>query len=106
MREKTIDWLENGDDHSFYLIGDEHRRAYYPAIIGLAKDKSHVAYSYEKLVSCYAKENDWTTEVAEEWIEYNVERALPYYGEGAPVILTNNFISSRNKKYTPIKIIP
>lgn len=41
----------------------------------------------------------------EEWIEYNVERSLPYYGSTAPVILDSNFINSRNKNYTPLKII-
>ncbi len=51
------------------------------------------------------KANKWSWEEAEEWIEFNVERALPYYGAGAPVILNNNFISSRNKNYTPLKII-
>ena len=36
--EKTIEWLEASEDHSFYLIGDKDRKKYYPAIIGLAKD--------------------------------------------------------------------
>lgn len=49
MRVVTKDWLENGKDHSFYLIENEGREAFYPAIIGVAKDLSHVAYSYEKL---------------------------------------------------------
>ena len=102
--EKTIEWLEEGKDHSFFLIGDNGREAFYPAIIGLAKDNSHVAYSRERLVACFMKANDWSWEEAEEWIEYNIERALPYWGEGAPVILNNNFISSRNKKYIPLKI--
>lgn len=102
--EKTIEWLETGKDHSFYLIGDSDRREYYPAIIGLAKDNSHVAYSRERLVACFMKANKWTWEEAEEWIEYNIERALPYWGEGTPVILNNNFISSRNQKYIPLKI--
>ena len=101
---KDIKWLEKGKDHSFYLIGDSDRREYYPAIIGLAKDNSHIAYSRERLVSCFRKANNWSYEEAEEWIEYNVERALPYYGSEAPVILNNNFVSSRNKKYIPLKI--
>ncbi len=104
--EKTIEWLENGEDHSFYLIGDSERRVYYPAIIGLAKDNSHIAYSRERLVSCSMKANAWTWEEAEEWVEYKVKKILPYYGSTAPVILNNNFISSRNKKYTPLKIVP
>ena len=88
----------------FYLLGDSDREKYYPAIIGLAKDKSHIAYSREKLIECYMKANNWTYDEAEEWIEYNVERALPYYLNKAPAILDNNFISSRNKRYDPIKI--
>lgn len=103
--EKTIDWLENGEDHGFYLIGDRDRKAYYPAIIGIAKDMSHVAYSRERLIQCFKEHNDWEYWEAEEWVEYNVERALPYYGSGAPVILPNNFISSRNKTYFPLKIV-
>ena len=103
MQTLTIKELETFD---FYLIGDSDREKYYPAIIGLAKDKNHIAYSRERLVECYMKANNWTYDEAEEWIEYNVERSLPYYNsEGkAPVILNNNFISSRNKKYDPIKI--
>lgn len=95
--KQTIEWLEASEDHSFYLIGDKDRKKYYPAIIGLAKDYSHVAYSRERLVSCFMRANDWSWDEAEERIEYNVERALPYYGAEAPVILNNNFVSSRNK---------
>lgn len=86
------------------MIGNEDRKKYYPAIIGLAKDYSHVAYSREKLISCFMN-NNWSWEEAEEWVEYNIERALPYWGERAPVILNNNFLSSRNKKYIPLKIV-
>lgn len=44
MKEMTKEWLEKGEDHSFYLIGEEgERHNYYPAIIGVAKDNSHVA---------------------------------------------------------------
>ena len=101
MRKMRIVELETFD---FYLLGDSDREKYYPAIIGLAKDKSHIAYSREKLIECYMKVNNWTWEEAEEWIEYNVERALPYYLSKAPAILDNNFISSRTKRYDPIKI--
>ena len=66
--KQTVEWLENGKDHSFYLIGDTDRRNYYPAIIGIARDKSHVVYSREKLIDCFMKANDWSYEEAEEWI--------------------------------------
>lgn len=101
MKTLTIEELETFD---FYLIGDSDREKYYPSIIGLAKDKSHIAYSREKLEKCFMKANNWTLEEAIERVKYNVERALPYYGDKAPVILDNNFVSSRNKTYDPIKI--
>ena len=101
MRTMKIAELETFD---FYLLGDTDREDYYPAIIGLAKDKSHIAYSRERLVECYMKSNDWTYDEAEEWIEYNVERALPYYLNRAPAILEVDHITSRNKRYDPIKI--
>ena len=106
MRTVTAEWLENGDDHAFYTIGtEEERRNYYPAIIGIARDKSHVVYSLEKLAECFMKVNNWTWDEAIEWIEYDVERALPYYGEHAPLILMNKFIHKDNKYYEPIKIV-
>lgn len=42
---------------------------------------------------------------AEEWIDFNVVRALPYYGTKAPVILDVDYINSRNKKYKPITVV-
>lgn len=103
MRKVTKGWLENGEDHSFYLIGDKDRSDFYPAIIGIARDLSHVVYSFEKLVECFMKQNDWET--ASEWVIYDVERAIPYYGSGAPIILMNKFIHKDNKAYEPIKVV-
>ena len=104
MRTVTKKWLEEGKDHSFYLIGDTDREKYYPAIIGLARDLSRVVYSYDKLIKCFMKVNDWDYEEADEWVEYNVVRALPYYGEHAPLILMNKFIHSDNKAYEAIRV--
>lgn len=101
MQTLTIKELETFD---FYLIGDTDREDYYPAIIGIAKDKSHIAYSRERLIECYMKANNWTYDEAMEWVEYNVERALPYYGDKAPVILDLQFLKKSNKTYDPIKI--
>jgi len=104
MRTVTKEWLEEGEDHAFYLIGDSDRRSYYPAIIGLARDKSHVIYSYDKLVECFMKANNWSWEEAMERVDFNVERTLPYYGERAPKILMNKFVHEDNKTYEPIKV--
>lgn len=104
MRVVTKDWLENGEDHSFYLIGDNDRQKYYPAIIGLAKDLSHVVYSYQKLVECFMDLEGWDCDEAIEWINSNVERSLVYYGSTAPKILDVAYIQNRNKTYEPIKV--
>ena len=69
------------------------------------KDYSHVVYSRDKLIDCYMKANNWSWDEAEDWIEYNVERALPYYGAEAPKILSAIAIYPSNKKYIPLKII-
>lgn len=102
MLEYTTEQLESFE---FYLIGDEDREAYYPAIIGIAKDRGHIAYSFDKLVDCFAKQNNWTQEEAIQWVEFNVERALPYYGETAPVILDITTVTAKNIKYDPCKIV-
>lgn len=87
------------------MIGSEQERSKYnSAIIGVAKDNSHIAYSFEKLVSCFMEANNWSWEEAVEWIDTNVEPALPYYGEHAPVVLNNNFVNSRNRTYVPVQI--
>lgn len=104
MRTVTKEWLENGEDHAFYVIGDEEREKYYPAIIGMARDLSHIVYSFEKLVQCFMKANDWDWDTACEWVIYDVERALPYYGEHAPIILQNKFVHKDNKFYEPIRV--
>ena len=105
MREVTKEWLENGEDHSFYLIGDTDRRNYYPAIIGIAKDNSRVVYSRPLLITCFMEANDWAYYEAEEWIDFNVEPALPYYGDKAPVLFESYEVSPRNKKYDSIKVV-
>ena len=51
------------------------------------------------------KADNCSYEEAEEWIEYNTERALPYWGEGAPKIRNALAIYPQNKKYTSLKII-
>ena len=104
MRTVTKKWFEEGDDHGFYLIGDTDREAYYPAIIGIARDNSHVVYSFDKLVKCFMKHNGWSWDEAVKCVEDKTERALPYYDKHAPVILQNKFIHEDNKYYEPIKV--
>lgn len=50
--------------------------------------------------------NNWKDYEAEEWIEFNVEPAFPYYGDKAPILSEAYKIMSRNKKYDSVRIIP
>ena len=98
--------ITENDIRGLILIGNEDEREdFFPAVIGLAKDGSHVAYSREKLEKCFMEKNGWSLEEAIEWVDYNVERALPYYGNQAPALLDCSFISSRSKKYEGVKLV-
>ena len=79
------------------LIGlEEERENYYPAIIKVDEEKAQVTYDYELLAECFANEffdpSDKNADYGQsmmdayEWIDYNIIRALPYWGEHAPII--------------------
>lgn len=60
--------------------------SYDNALIGVSED-GRVIYDFEKMVDWLIEEENMTDEEAVEWIEYNTIRALPYMGEGAPIIM-------------------
>lgn len=74
--------LEYGYDDVKYLVNE----SYDDALIGVSED-GRVIYDYDKMVDWLVDKYDWTDEEAVEWIEYNTIRALPYFGEGAPIIM-------------------
>lgn len=74
--------LENGYEGVKFLTN----YSYDDALIGVTDDNRAV-YDYEKMVEWLIETEDWTYEEAAEWIDYNTIRALPYMGEGAPIIM-------------------
>jgi len=60
--------------------------SYDDALIGISEDNRAI-YDYNKMVEWLMKEESFTEEEAIEWIDYNTIRALPYFGEGAPIIM-------------------
>ena len=44
-------------------------------------------YDYDKMVQWIVETQGWDELEAVEWIEYNTIRALPYMGEGAPIVM-------------------
>jgi len=78
--------LENyGIDDEIMLIDDD---AYCESLIGVTSDSpTRAVYDFDKMIVEYAEHNHCTTEEAQEWIEYNVLRALPYFGDAAPIVI-------------------
>jgi len=74
--------LENGYEGIKYLTD----YSYDDALIGVTSDDRAV-YDYELMVEWLINTEGFTEEEARDWIDYNTLRALPYMGEGAPVVL-------------------
>lgn len=67
-------------------VGIKYLTGFNRAIIGLTPDH-RVVYSRGKMVDQLMEDDDSTEEEAEEWIDYNTIRSLPYMGENAPIIV-------------------
>lgn len=84
-------------DEDIVLIGGEgeERENLATAIIGITPD-GRVAYDLEKLVEAFMR-TGMDYEEAQEWVDYNVMRSLPYYGDRAPIIISDISIWSDDK---------
>jgi hypothetical protein len=60
--------------------------SYDDALIGVSHDDRAV-YDYDKMVKWLMDKEGFSEEEAIEWIDYNTIRALPYFGDQAPIIL-------------------
>lgn len=56
------------------------------SIIGVSLD-GRLIYSFEKMVQEYMMDNNCDELCAIEWIEHNTLRALPYWGNKAPIVV-------------------
>lgn len=60
--------------------------SYDDALIGVSED-GRAIYDYEKMIDWLMNKEGWSDNDAVEWIEYNTIRALPYFGDKAPIIM-------------------
>lgn len=74
--------LDAGYDGIKYLTN----YSYDDALIGVTDD-GRAVYNYELMIEWLMNEEGWTDEEAVDFIEYNTIRAIPYFGEGAPIII-------------------
>jgi hypothetical protein len=65
------------------------------AVIGVAAvgGMDVLAYSYQGLIEAFMKIGPMTYEDATEWVDFNVLRALPYFGSNAPIVV---YLSERD----------
>lgn len=78
LEEKLLD---SGLDNAVYLT----EQFYDEAAIGYS-DTGCVIYDYDLLIEVLMKEGMSDID-AIEWIDYNILRATPYYGDKAPIIM-------------------
>lgn len=74
--------LDAGYDDIKYLTN----YSYDDALIGVSDD-GRAIYDFDKMVEWLMNEVGLSDSEAVEWIEYNTIRALPYFGERAPIIM-------------------
>lgn len=74
--------LEYGYEDVKYLVDE----SYDDALIGVSEDNRAI-YDFDKMVEWLMNKYGWSDAESVEWIEYNTIRALPYFGEEAPIIM-------------------
>lgn len=76
---------EYATDHEIEIkILDDH--AYDNSIVGITED-GRLVYDYDKMVEEFMNDENCQEIDAIEWIDYNTMRALPYFGEDAPIVI-------------------
>ena len=85
-----LDWMtvkEKLEECGYEGVVIFENYSYDSAFIGVTSD-NRAAYDFDKMVEYLVHEEGFESyEEAVEWITYNTERALPYMGKSAPVII-------------------
>lgn len=74
--------LEYGYEGVKYLIDE----SYDDALIGVSED-GRAIYDFGLMIEWLMNKYDWSETESIEWIETNTIRALPYFGDKAPIIM-------------------
>lgn len=70
--------------------------AYDKSIIGFSST-GVIVYDYEKMIEEFMEDNNCTYEEAMDFVNYNTMRALPYFGEGKPIVIVETPDSIKEK---------
>ena len=76
------------DEHYEGVVVLEPHEDFGACIIGTVSDPDvRLVYSYEKILRMFFDRDEMTYAEAQEFIEYNTVRAIPYMGERKPVLV-------------------
>ena len=59
---------------------------YITALIGYTED-GRAVYDYDLMIEFLKEYDEMTPDEAEEWLDYNTRRSIPYMGSLAPIII-------------------
>ena len=74
--------IEYGYEGVKYFVNE----GYDDALIGVSED-GRAIYDFGLMIEWLMNKYDWSETESIEWIEVNTLRALPYFGEEAPIIM-------------------
>lgn len=74
--------LDAGYEGIKYLVD----YSYDDALVGVSED-GRAIYDFDKMVQWLMDKHGWSDIESIEWIKVNTLRALPYMGEGSPIIM-------------------
>ncbi len=74
--------LEYGYEGVKYFVDE----SYDDALIGVSED-GRAIYDFGLMIEWLMTKYGWSESESIEWIEYNTIRALPYFGDKAPIIM-------------------
>ena len=73
------------EDQPLLLIN----HSYDKSIIGFTSEDGRAVYSYESMIQEFMEDEDCSEEEAQEWVDFNTMRALPYGDKGHnPIVIT------------------
>lgn len=83
---RALDNYGEENEITFHLLDNP---SFDNSILGIS-NTGKLVYDYGKMVNEFANDNDCSFEDAEEFIQYNTMRALPYFGDKAPIIIEHD----------------
>ena len=82
------EWLEEicnlFDESELPIVLEDH--AYDNSIVGITAD-NRLVYDYNLMIEEFMNDENCSYEEAQEWVDYNTIRAIPYIKGNAPIII-------------------